>query len=142
MHLTVHVSQSPLITTYSRLNRVSNDNNKSLGFAFGPLCWAPISELWGRRMSLLPPMLAVGLFSIGTATSKNIQSLLITRYFGGLFASSPVSNVGAIMGDIWLPKVRGTAVVFYALCVVGGPTLVCNDLHLPRLLGEYQLTNF
>ncbi|KAL7806676.1 major facilitator superfamily domain-containing protein [Trichoderma aethiopicum] len=94
-----------------------------LGFAFGPLCWAPISELWGRRMSLLPPMLAVGLFSIGTATSKNIQSLLITRYFGGLFASSPVSNVGAIMGDIWLPKVRGTAVVFYALCVVGGPTL-------------------
>jgi hypothetical protein len=49
---------------------------------------------------------------------------LITRYFGGLFASSPVSNVGATMGDIWAPKVRGTAVVFYALAVVGGPTLV------------------
>lgn len=106
---------------------IANKNNDSLGFAFGPLCWAPISELWGRRMSLLPPMLAVGLFSIGTATSKNIQSLLITRYFGGLFASSPVSNVGAIMGDIWKPKVRGTAVVFYALCVVGGPTLVSDD---------------
>jgi hypothetical protein len=38
-----------------------------------------------------------------------------------------VSNVGAIMGDIWKPKVRGTAVVFYALCVVGGPTLVSDD---------------
>ncbi|KAM6487688.1 major facilitator superfamily domain-containing protein [Trichoderma sp. SZMC 28011] len=94
-----------------------------LGFAFGPLCWAPISELWGRRVSLIFPMMAVGLFSIGAATSQNIQSVLITRYFAGLFASSPVSNVGAIMGDIWPPKVRGTAVVFYALAVVGGPTL-------------------
>ncbi|KAJ5648760.1 MFS general substrate transporter [Penicillium lividum] len=76
-----------------------------IGFAFGPLCWAPFSELWG------------------TATSQNIQSVLITRFFGGLFASSPVSNVGAIMGDIWAPKARGTAVVFYALAVIGGPTL-------------------
>ncbi|KAL7941179.1 major facilitator superfamily domain-containing protein [Trichoderma barbatum] len=94
-----------------------------LGFAFGPLCWAPLSELWGRRVSLISPMFAVGLFSIGTATSKNIQSVLVTRFFAGLFASSPVSNVGAVMGDIWAPKVRGTAVVFYALAVVGGPTL-------------------
>ncbi|KAJ5761244.1 MFS general substrate transporter [Penicillium odoratum] len=94
-----------------------------IGFAFGPLCWAPFSELWGRRLSLLPPMVGLGLFSIGTATSQNIQSVLITRFFGGLFASSPVSNVGAIMGDIWAPKARGTAVVFYALAVIGGPTL-------------------
>lgn len=127
MHLALHVSQSLHRPNHLEELHVTNYNyNNSLGFAFGPLCWAPISELWGRRMSLLPPMLAVGLFSIGTATSKNIQSLLITRYFGGLFASSPVSNVGAIMGDIWKPKVRGTAVVFYALCVVGGPTLVCD----------------
>ncbi len=87
----------------------------SLGFACGPLCWAPISELWGRRWSMLPAMLCLGLFSIGTATGKNAQTIFITRFFGGLFGSAPVSNVSAALGDIWNPKARGTAVTFYAV---------------------------
>jgi MFS family permease len=94
-----------------------------LGFAFGPLLWAPISEIWGRRWSLLPAMVGLGLFSIGTATSGNAASVFITRFLGGLFGSAPVSNVAAALGDIWEPKVRGTAMVFYAVAVVGGPTL-------------------
>ncbi|KAL5317305.1 hypothetical protein ACEPPN_014400 [Leptodophora sp. 'Broadleaf-Isolate-01'] len=94
-----------------------------LGFAFGPLCWAPVSEIWGRRMSLLPAMICLGLFSIGTAVGKNAQTIFITRFFAGLFGSAPVSNVAAALGDIWEPKSRGTAVTFYAVAVVGGPTL-------------------
>ncbi|KAL2349716.1 major facilitator superfamily domain-containing protein [Cryomyces antarcticus] len=94
-----------------------------LGFAFGPLCWAPISEVWGRRWSMLPAMFCLGLFSIGTAASENAQSVFITRFFGGLFGSAPVSNVSAALGDIWDQKARGTAVTFYAVAVVGGPTL-------------------
>ncbi|RDW92356.1 hypothetical protein BP5796_01750 [Coleophoma crateriformis] len=94
-----------------------------LGFAFGPLCWAPISEIWGRRWSMLPAVFCLGLFSIGTATSMNAPSLFITRFFGGLFGSAPVSNVSAALGDIWDPKARGIAVTFYAVAVVGGPTL-------------------
>jgi len=94
-----------------------------LGFAFGPLIWAPVSELWGRRWSLLPAMVGLGLFSIGTATSRNAASVFITRFFAGLFGSAPVSNVAAALGDIWAPKVRGMPMVFYAVAVVGGPTL-------------------
>ena len=94
-----------------------------LGFAFGPLCWAPVSEIWGRRWSMLPAMVALGLFSIGTATSQNAQSVFITRFFGGIFGSAPVSNVSAALGDMWAPKARGTAVTFYAVAVVGGPTI-------------------
>ena len=94
-----------------------------LGFAFGPLCWAPVSEQFGRRWSLLPAMVCLGLFSIGTATSKNITSILVTRFFGGLFGSAPVSNVAAALGDVWAPRARGMAVTFYAVAVVGGPTL-------------------
>jgi hypothetical protein len=94
-----------------------------IGFAFGPQLWAPVSELYGRRASMLPAVFFLGLFSIGTATSKNIQSILITRFFGGIFGSAPVSNVSAALGDIWAPKARGTAVCFYAVAVVGGPTL-------------------
>ncbi|KAI4122397.1 MAG: hypothetical protein LQ338_005844 [Usnochroma carphineum] len=94
-----------------------------LGFAFGPLLWAPISEVWGRRWSLLPPMFCLGVFSIGTATSKTPAAVFITRFLGGVFGSAPVSNVAAALGDIWAPKTRGTAVTFYAVCVTGGPTL-------------------
>ncbi|KAL8919990.1 MAG: hypothetical protein Q9172_004713 [Xanthocarpia lactea] len=114
-----------------------------LGFAFGPLLWAPISEVsmaygevfcactpsadwpqvWGRKVSLLPAMFCLGLFSIGTATSKTPAAIFITRFFGGVFGSAPVSNVSAALGDIWAPKARGTAVTFYAVCVTGGPTL-------------------
>ena len=94
-----------------------------LGFALGPCLWAPISEIWGRKLSLLPCMICLGLFSIGTATSQNAASIFITRFFGGVFGSAPVSNVSAALGDIWAPKVRGTAVTFYAVAVVGGPTI-------------------
>jgi len=94
-----------------------------LGFALGPLLWAPLSEVWGRRVSMLPPMACLGLFSIGVATSQNPQSIFICRFFSGVFGSAPVSNVSAALGDIWNPKVRGTAVAIYAVAVVGGPTI-------------------
>jgi MFS family permease len=72
---------------------------------------------------MLPAMFFLGIFSIGTAVSKDAQSVFITRFFAGIFGSAPVANVGAALGDIWSPKARGTAVVFYAIAVVGGPTL-------------------
>ena len=94
-----------------------------LGFAFGPLLWAPISEMFGRKWSMLPAMFCLGLFSIGTATSKTPAALFVTRFFGGVFGSAPVSNVSAALGDIYNPKARGTAVSLYAVAVVGGPTI-------------------
>ena len=94
-----------------------------LGFAFGPLLWGPVSEIWGRKWSMEPAMFCLGLFSIGTATSTSAASILVTRFFGGVFGSAPVSNVSAALGDVWAPRARGIAVTFYALAVVGGPTL-------------------
>ncbi|RMZ86408.1 hypothetical protein DV736_g6366, partial [Chaetothyriales sp. CBS 134916] len=94
-----------------------------LGFCFGPLVWGPMSEVWGRRVSLLPPMVGLALFTIGTAVSKNAASVFITRFFSGIFGSAPVSNVSAALGDMWSKEYRGIAVSLYAVAVVGGPTL-------------------
>ncbi|KAK6435623.1 hypothetical protein LTR95_008189 [Oleoguttula sp. CCFEE 5521] len=94
-----------------------------LGFALGPLLWAPLSELFGRKVSMLPAMFIFSLFSIGTATSKSAAAVFITRFFSGVFGSAPVSNVSAALGDMYEPKARGIAVSFYALAVVGGPTI-------------------
>ncbi|KAF2167553.1 hypothetical protein M409DRAFT_54148 [Zasmidium cellare ATCC 36951] len=94
-----------------------------LGFAVGPLMWAPISEVYGRKWSMLPAITVMGLFTIGTAVSRNLQIIIITRFFAGVFGSAPVSNVGASLGDIYEPKVRGIAITFFAVMTVGGPTL-------------------
>ena len=94
-----------------------------LGFAFGPLLWAPLSEVWGRNWSMEPAMFCFGLFSLGTATSTSAAAIFVTRFFGGVFGSAPVSNVSAALGDIWEPRARGIAMIFYAGAVVGGPVL-------------------
>ena len=94
-----------------------------IGFGLGPLLWAPLSEVYGRKPAVLVPYFLAAVFSFGTATAKDIQTILITRFFTGLFGSAPVTNTGGVLGDIWAPAQRGTAIVFYAFAVVGGPVL-------------------
>ncbi|KAJ5611092.1 hypothetical protein N7510_007811 [Penicillium lagena] len=94
-----------------------------LGFVLGPILWAPISEIWGRRVSILPPVFCQAIFSIGTAESKNATSVFLTRFFAGFFGSAPISNVSAALGDIFNRESRGIAVSLYAVAVNGGPSL-------------------
>ncbi|KAI9762538.1 MAG: hypothetical protein M4579_000341 [Chaenotheca gracillima] len=94
-----------------------------VGFGIGPLLWAPLSEVYGRKPAVLIPYFLAAIFSFGTAVSKDIQTVLITRFWCGVFGSAPVTNTGGVLGDIWSPKHRGAAIVGYAMAVVGGPVL-------------------
>lgn len=94
-----------------------------LGFGLGPMLWAPLSEVYGRRAAVLTPMFIAICFSFGTATAKDLQTVLITRFFGAFFASAPVTNTGGVLGDLFSPAHRGIAMAGYALAVVGGPTV-------------------
>lgn len=105
-----------------------------VGFIFGPIIWAPISEIWGRRVSILPAVFIQVLFAIGTSRSTNAASVFITRFFTGFFGSAPISNVTAALGDIWSRERRGVAVSMYAVAVNGGPSL-------GPLIGAAVITN-
>ncbi|KAI0131958.1 major facilitator superfamily domain-containing protein [Xylariales sp. AK1849] len=94
-----------------------------VGFGLGPLLWAPLSEVYGRRIAVLTPMFIAICFSFGTAVAKDLQTIMITRFFGAFFASAPVTNTGGVLGDLYTPEYRGIAMAGYALAVVGGPTL-------------------
>ncbi len=83
----------------------------------------PISELYGRKMSIITPMFIFICLSAATATAKDTQTVFITRFFAGVMASAPVTNVGGVLADLYEQRERGTAVVFYSLAVVTGPTL-------------------
>jgi DHA1 family multidrug resistance protein-like MFS transporter len=93
------------------------------GFGLGPLLWAPLSEVYGRRVAVLTPMFIAICFSFGSAVAKDFQTLMITRFFGAFFASAPVTNTGGVLGDLFNPTMRGLAMAGYAMAVVGGPCL-------------------
>ncbi|ROV88362.1 hypothetical protein VSDG_09425 [Cytospora chrysosperma] len=94
-----------------------------LGFGLGPLLWAPLSEVYGRRAAVLTPMFIGICFSFATATARDLQTIMITRFFGAFFASAPVTNTGGVLGDLFSPAYRGIAMAGYAMAVVGGPTV-------------------
>ncbi|GAA5853949.1 hypothetical protein JCM5353_002308, partial [Sporobolomyces roseus] len=94
-----------------------------LGFAFGPLLWAPFSEQWGRRNIFLISYLPFVLFNIGCARAQNIETLLICRFFAGFFGSSPLTNSGGIISDMFNPAERALGISIFALCPFGGPIL-------------------
>ena len=80
-----------------------------------------MSEVYGRKPAVLFPYFPGILFAFAGGASKDIQSILITRFFMGLCSSAPVVNTGGVLADIWAPTQRAAAMAFYALAVVGGP---------------------
>lgn len=73
--------------------------------------FAPISELYGRKISFLPAYIFFGVFLIGVATAENLQTIMLCRFFAGLMASAPISNVAGALADLWDDHDRALAVV-------------------------------
>ncbi|KAJ5122068.1 hypothetical protein N7448_003199 [Penicillium atrosanguineum] len=92
-----------------------------LGFSSGPLIWAPASELRGRKWPLTIAMLGGGIFTIGSAVAKDIQTLIICRFFAGMCAASQLTVVPGVLSDVFDNRFRGVAITLYALTVFVGP---------------------
>ncbi|KOS19634.1 putative transporter [Escovopsis weberi] len=92
-----------------------------LGFAFGPTLWAPFSELKGRRLPIIIAVFGFSIFAIATATAKDIQTILICRFFGGFFGSGPLAVVAAVFSDLFNNETRGIAITLYSLATFTGP---------------------
>lgn len=92
-----------------------------LGFSFGPLIWGPGCELKGRRLPLIVGSFGCAVFTLASAVSKDIQTLLICRSFAGVFGSSPLCVVPGILADMFDDYQRGPSIAIYALTVFTGP---------------------
>ena len=92
-----------------------------LGFATGPLIWAPWSEVRGRKWPLTISMLVGGIFTIGSAVAKDFQTLVICRFFAGVCGASQLTVVPGVLSDIYDNTHRGEAISLYALTVFVGP---------------------
>ncbi|OJJ87548.1 MFS transporter [Aspergillus glaucus CBS 516.65] len=94
-----------------------------LGFAIGPLLWAPLSELFGRQILFITTYCALTAFNSGAAGSQNIWTLIILRFFAGSFGSSPLTNAGGVIADMFPAKERGIAMSMFAAAPFLGPVL-------------------
>ncbi|KAF9640204.1 putative mfs multidrug protein [Lasiodiplodia theobromae] len=85
-----------------------------LGFALGPLLWAPFSELYGRQILFILTFGAFTFFNAGSAGAQNTQSILILRFFAGSFGSSPLTNAGGVIADMFNAKDRGLCMSIFS----------------------------
>lgn len=93
------------------------------GFALGPICWAPLSELYGRRLPLFSGFAIFAIFQIPVAVAQNLETIMICRFLVGVFGCSPLAVVGGAMADIWDPVDRAVAIAMFSAATFLGPVL-------------------
>ncbi|GAA5921435.1 hypothetical protein JCM3775_003047 [Rhodotorula graminis] len=94
-----------------------------LGFALGPLLWAPFSEQWGRKPVFVVTYLLFAIFNIPCALAKNIETLLVCRFLAGFWGSAPLVISGGVVSDMFSPADRALAMSLFALAPFAGPVL-------------------
>lgn len=94
-----------------------------LGFALGPLLWAPLSEILGRQILYAFTFGALTALNAGAAASKNIETLIVLRFLAGAIGSSPLTNAVGVIADIFAAQDRGPAMALFAASPFLGPVL-------------------
>ena len=68
-------------------------------------------------------MFGFSIFQLGVATGKDLQTVLLCRFFGGLFGAGPLAVVAAVFSDMFDNKTRGLAITVFSMTVFSGPLL-------------------
>lgn len=93
------------------------------GFCFAPMFWAPLSEMFGRKIIFVISFVGFVCFNVGCMLAKNIGSLIIFRILAGSFSSSTLSNAPAMILSMFSLKQLMPGVVAFALGPMAGPAL-------------------
>ncbi|TXT05879.1 uncharacterized protein COLE_07199 [Cutaneotrichosporon oleaginosum] len=94
-----------------------------LGFAFGPLLWAPTSEVFGRRIVYLVSCFFLTLWLAVTIVAPNPAAILVFRGLSGFFGSSPLTNAGGTVSDLLTAEQRGIGMALFSAAPFLGPAL-------------------
>ncbi|VDB97006.1 unnamed protein product [Peniophora sp. CBMAI 1063] len=111
-------------------------------FAFTPLLYAPLSEIYGRKWVRCPsPSRSLGIetpyplkildisnlfflaMNLGCAFSPTTGSLLAFRFMCGGFGAAPIAIGGGIIGDLFSEHERAPAMAIYTLGPLIGPVI-------------------
>lgn len=94
-----------------------------LGYAFGPLLWAPISEALGRREVFVITYILYTIWISCTAAVQNARSMIVLRFFAGVFGSSALVIPGGQIADMFITEKRGYGIGVFCSAPLLGPAL-------------------
>ncbi|KAF2810286.1 MFS general substrate transporter [Mytilinidion resinicola] len=94
-----------------------------LGFAFGPLIVAPLSELYGRRWIYHSCNILFIIFTIACGVSSNFNMLVGFRFLQGSVGSAPLTIGGGTIADLMPVEKRGGAMAIWAMGPLIGPVV-------------------
>lgn len=94
-----------------------------LGFAFGPLLMAPLSEIYGRPIVYHVTNVFFVVFNIACAVANSLGSLIGFRFLAGIFGSTSVTIGGGTIADMFRTEERGMAMAIWATGPLLGPTV-------------------
>ncbi|KAH8092500.1 multidrug resistance protein 4 [Cristinia sonorae] len=94
-----------------------------LTFALGPLLFAPLSEIYGRRWVLHIGNILSLAFNTSCGFVPNTGSLIAMRLLAGLVGSAPVAIGGGVISDMFSEQDRSTAMAIYSLGPLLGPSV-------------------
>ncbi|KAK4561157.1 hypothetical protein LTR86_005112 [Recurvomyces mirabilis] len=94
-----------------------------LGFAAGPIVIAPLSELYGRVPIYHVCNIGFILFTVACALAKDMNQLIVFRFFAGAWGISPITNGGGTIADLMVAEQRGSAMAIWAIGPLLGPVI-------------------
>ncbi|KAG7286124.1 hypothetical protein NEMBOFW57_008427 [Staphylotrichum longicolle] len=92
-----------------------------LGIALGPF-WSPLAEFYGRRPIYLCSFAGFIIWIIPSAVAKNIETMIIARFFQGLAGSAFLSVSGGTVGDLFTRDTMLAPMAIFALAPFIGPS--------------------
>lgn len=93
------------------------------GFALGPIIYGPLSELYGRKPIMVVSSFGYTVFLFAVATAKDLQTIMLCRFFAGFIGSGPFPLAPAIMVDLLDDRPRSVAVNVFVGTIFVGPML-------------------
>lgn len=93
-----------------------------LGYAFGPLVIAPMSELYGRLRVYHVNTVFFLVFSIACSRSTSLSMLIVFRLLAGLAGSCPLTVGSGSIADTFRQEERGKAMSVWTFPILFGPT--------------------
>ncbi|KAF2457244.1 major facilitator superfamily domain-containing protein [Lineolata rhizophorae] len=94
-----------------------------LGFAFGPLVIAPMSEMYGRLPLYHSCNVLFVIFNIACAVSNSMGLFIFLRFMAGSVGAAPLALGGGTIADLIAPAQRGTAMAVYVMGPCIGPVV-------------------
>ncbi|EAU30322.1 conserved hypothetical protein [Aspergillus terreus NIH2624] len=94
-----------------------------LGFGVGPIMWGPLSEIYGRRLTLTLSLCLFAVFSAAAAGAQTIQALVVLRFFASSLGSAPWAVTSGMMSDMFPAHDRGLYSSLFSATALSGPAL-------------------